>query len=396
MANFPVKPLTREHSDFFNAIRALAAFVVLISHLLSIYLLPRYGLTIASELCFFTIPAYAVAIFFILSGFFITYSALNITKDNQGRFSSRQFLLNRLTRLYPPLILSLILIAVIFLFFNHGFENSYSYIPRDAKFSLLNTLSLNLKNYLPNFFFLQGVFVGKDSLAMNRALWTLSYEFWYYIIFMLGTVMVINKRYRSSVILLLILLGALIYRNQFRFLWLFIIWLSGVFLALQYNSSKLLQAEYKKVALFILIILGLIVMMVYQKNDAFYLIAYLTNTALFIQVCLSLMIMLLISLALRLKLDFKNKYYLSLSRSANYSYTLYVIHYPIILFLFRYTWPYIQHWSMITILAVMAIDGLVIIYISKKCAIILENKKLFRRMLSRLFNKGDKALCETN
>jgi len=174
-------------SSHLDLMRGLAAIAVLVSHLRNIFfvdyaelLSSRKGALVA--IVYFTtdLGHQAVIIFFVLSGFLIAGSVIKSTVDS--RWSWRSYLIKRGSRLYvvliPALVLGLILDRTgmalsgrgiyVGQFHNHVIE--FSVADRSSILTLIG-----------NALFLQDVFV--KPFGSNAALWSLSYEFWYYILF---------------------------------------------------------------------------------------------------------------------------------------------------------------------------------------------------------------------
>ncbi len=352
-----------------------------------IYLYPLYGFKGLFGFFILAFPPYALMALAIISGFLITYSSLNLIHKNNSRLPIKEFLFKRFIRLYPALLFSVCLMIISFLIISHFCITCiYHYTPPGAKFSLLQSLSIVPKNYLASLAFLQGIFIGPDAPTMNLPLWTLSYEFWYYILFMFITLIFVNKRYIIGSGLLTLLLAYMLVFHQFHFLFLSIVWLSGVILALSYASNRLFSNEYKPI--FFLLLTALIMICIASLvTFGHYILIPISNHSFFVQTCFALILTLLLSMFLHLNIPLKKRFFKRLAGCANFSYTLYMMHYPLLLLSFHFTWGYIQHWPTLAIVFVMLIYSLIIIYFCKKCAIVLENKTLYRNVLSRIFNQ---------
>lgn len=121
---------------------------------------------------------YSVMIFFVLSGFLVGRIALRGRMD--GEFSWRDYSTNRLTRLWVVLIPALLIGAIwdhigIHLF---GTAGIYGGLAKHGD-EVLPHLSASIM--LGNVFFLQGILT--RTFGSNGPLWSLSYEFWYYVLF---------------------------------------------------------------------------------------------------------------------------------------------------------------------------------------------------------------------
>jgi peptidoglycan/LPS O-acetylase OafA/YrhL len=138
----------------------------------------------------------AVIVFFVLSGYFIGTSVCDSL--DARRWSWRTYLVNRLTRLQLVLLPALVLGAV--------WDQLGMRLPQAASFYYGGLYkyywpSVALRSTVPvffgNLFFLQSVV--SPVFGSNGPLWSLSYEFWYYILFpalMLAAVSWIGARHR--------------------------------------------------------------------------------------------------------------------------------------------------------------------------------------------------------
>jgi peptidoglycan/LPS O-acetylase OafA/YrhL len=159
-------------SIYLDLIRGISAILVVMEHLGS-RLFVGYGNVENQNL--FVMFLYllnilggpAVIIFFVLSGLFISRSILKTVYEN--KWSWKSYLINRLSRLlvvlFPALILTFVLDSIAATYFEYdGYDNLFN----------------NLKVFIGNLFFLQNIFVG--VYGSNAPLWSLNYEFWYYML----------------------------------------------------------------------------------------------------------------------------------------------------------------------------------------------------------------------
>lgn len=169
-----------------DMMRGLAAVVVLLSHLRHLFLVDysmlssnRRGPALALVYFLTALGHQAVIIFFVLSGFLIAGSVIKAALD--GSWSWQLYLINRTSRLYVVLIPALFLglsldrigIALggsIYSGHLHNHVIEFSVIHRSGWLDLVG-----------NALFLQDIWV--RPFGSNAALWSLSYEFWYYLIF---------------------------------------------------------------------------------------------------------------------------------------------------------------------------------------------------------------------
>ncbi len=144
-----------------NAIRMAAAAAVLVSHAWPITLAladPLFGLTGQTG------GNFAVAVFFGLSG-------LLIARSFDRRRHLAHFILARLLRIYPALVLVLLITVIAGVFLTHLPTNDYASDPSTWRY-----IPHNLRLYFPQYA-LPGVFADNPyGSAINGSLWTLFYE----------------------------------------------------------------------------------------------------------------------------------------------------------------------------------------------------------------------------
>ena len=154
-----------------NLIRFLAAFSVLISHSFPLAM----GTGTPEPLFSYTgmtLGEVAVDIFFIISGFLVTGS-LMLRKD------SVEFILSRILRIYPALII----VTLITVF---GLGGMFTSIPLDIYLTDNQTLRYVYKNITMitgGAYYLPGVFINNPfPYSVNGSLWTLAWELNMYVI----------------------------------------------------------------------------------------------------------------------------------------------------------------------------------------------------------------------
>jgi peptidoglycan/LPS O-acetylase OafA/YrhL len=173
---------TSVHLDF---IRGVSAIAVLLYHLRGLFFVdfPLLANKSLVSVGLYAVTGYghqAVMVFFVLSGYFIGASVMDSV--GKRKWAWPVYLINRLTRLQLVLFPALILGAV--------WDQIGMRIPQAASlyygglykfYGPSVALRSTIPVFLGNLFFLQS-FVS-PSFGSNGPLWSLSYEFWYYILF---------------------------------------------------------------------------------------------------------------------------------------------------------------------------------------------------------------------
>lgn len=93
--------------------RGFAALVVFFAHVVQVHWLRFNGLGSVEHAVSSALSTYAVIAFFVLSGFLVTHSLESNVRRNGG-LSLAQYAASRLARIYPPLLLAVVLCVIIF------------------------------------------------------------------------------------------------------------------------------------------------------------------------------------------------------------------------------------------------------------------------------------------
>lgn len=196
------KPVTG--LSFLDGLRGLAAFMVLMGH--ARWLLwegysegylkhpQQYSFTgklFVYFLSMFRFGHQSVLFFFVLSGFVIHLKyARSLKNEPQTFFDLPDYLLRRIRRIYPPFIFILVFTWLLDYL---GSTLGYSIYSAATPNALINSNVCNnhsLVNLAGNLFFLQNSLVG--IWGTNGPLWSLKYEWWFYIVYPL--LFLINRK----------------------------------------------------------------------------------------------------------------------------------------------------------------------------------------------------------
>jgi peptidoglycan/LPS O-acetylase OafA/YrhL len=171
-------------------------------------------------------PAHeAVIVFFVLSGVLVGGSVLR--EHGARTFSWGQYLLKRLSRLLTVLVPALLIGFVI--------DSTTKYVllqypPRlTMRLGELSHVHLDWKTFLGNLFFLQTLDRTRiPSFGTNAALWSLAFEFWYYLLFplMIGALLLRSRRRQFIYGTLSVAVACFLWRDP---LTRFPVWLLGAF-----------------------------------------------------------------------------------------------------------------------------------------------------------------------
>lgn len=350
------------YSLHLDLIRGLAALVVLYGHLQLV--VKGHGssalagqalnqtLSIAKNPAVrLEMPHAAVLVFFVLSGYLVGGSVLRDLKRN--RFTWEQYSLRRLVRLWtvliPALLIGTVLDTVTRVFFSatNFFKTCYF---TDQLHALPTAL-----NFLRYLFFMQTVErFPAPRFGTNGALWSLSSEFWYYVLFPLLAIALLSSRVaRPMRIVFAILAAFLLWFVGLRIGLAFPIWLLG---ACIYLVPARIPARFQTAVNLSLVIQFLAVVLVLRAIPAMPIVADGLVGVSF--TCL------LYGLLHRVGPTRKSIY----SRLAHCislpSYTLYACHVPIVVLLAALIQAWFPNLFRHSSLASMLIGSIVLVYVA--------------------------------
>lgn len=222
-----------------EAIRGLASIYVVIYHLflIGVFITPYSVIN-----NFFRFGQEAVILFFVLSGFVIKYSQEKTSDKSFKTYFEKRFL-----RIYIPLIL--VFIANFLLF---SWQENY-------------WQSINWGNLVGNIFMFQDVDGLKPNVLVspflgNSPLWSLSYEWWFYMIFFI--LFKLNNKVSTKLVYVLGILSAIsyIFYPNFinRILMYLVIWWGGLEIADLYLKQEQISIYNLRAYLLVLLVLTLI------------------------------------------------------------------------------------------------------------------------------------------
>lgn len=172
-------PITRALSYRLDALRALAAFLVVAGHVTAAVFpqSPKDGAT-ALFVAATGLGHHAVVIFFVLSGFLVGRKAIEAFV--LGRSSGLPYAIDRITRIYVVLLPALIVGAAL--------DSSLLYFLGGAADDCCRYVAgrLTVANFIGNLLGLQTVAV--EVFGSNGPLWSMANEIWYYLLFPLALV----------------------------------------------------------------------------------------------------------------------------------------------------------------------------------------------------------------
>lgn len=317
------RPIQSEVSAQINSIRGISALIVLFAHCNQIIISPAHHELYA---IFGIIAQSSVMVFFVLSGFLIGKSLTRNASSENG-FSLARYTIDRANRILPPLIFATVILLILFFFAPYAFStDSNNFIPA-GEFMALTGLDLDATSIAGSLLFLNGFFT--QNISANAPLWSLSFEVWYYI---LAGIMFF---YRGAMrfIIFAAIMCALGLMNK-AFVIYSAVWFSGLAICVLHNNNY----YYKNASSIVCSIFGLSAIAL----ASYYIYTFPDLTSpkqingklivmynLFFGVSASAIFFKLVNGSIKIRPI--------LSGSSEFSYTLYVIHFPILLFIYGAT-----------------------------------------------------------
>lgn len=313
--------MNKPYFNNLNVYRGIAALLVFIGHLRNAYFKEYADIEDNNYLIDFfyfitSLGHAAVIIFFVLSGFIIT----NLIFKDWDSFSFSEYAINRLVRLWvvliPSLIFALIVYYLLSIYSPEIIQGNYRNIINSGPSSVNNKISIF--QILGNIFFLQEILV--ETFTINGPLWSLSYEFWYYILFpvLLFNLEIFKNNISKTKVLYFFIILVLI---PFKILLYFIIWLLD---SLVYLLRKV-QIKYLKINVILSLVIFFLSLINYKLK-----IFEMKNFYQDFVIAIGFSYFLLVTLNLNIRI-FKIRIFHQLSKI---SYSLYLFHFPMVLILF--------------------------------------------------------------
>ncbi|QJX80238.1 acyltransferase family protein (plasmid) [Priestia megaterium] len=284
-------------SYILDLLRFISAFVVFLYHF------------------HFNLPGYqAVMVFFVLSGYFISTSVIKSIKE--GTWSWKIYLIKRCVRLWIVLIPALVLTYVWAIIQVHFFGSTPLFYG-----------VLNIKTLLGNLLFTQDILV--KQYGLNGPLWSLTYEFWYYILFPCALLIFYSKRRKTKLFYFIGVMGIGLFVGKQIMLY-FVIWLLGALIAIV-KPFAFKKSSVNYFVLFILMaVAGASTKGLYTFYDAqtSWMNPYFVPD-LSVGIAFALLIYWVINL---FGAENSNGQLFISKELAGFSYTLYLVHYPLLYF----------------------------------------------------------------
>jgi len=302
-------------------VRGIAALAVMIGHLRNLFFVDFSEAAGNSNLpikILYFVTGFgheAVMVFFVLSGFLVGGSVIRGRMED--RWSWSLYLINRLTRLWVVLIPALILGSIwdhsgIHIFGVAGIYGGHAQA-NVGRVPVLPRLSASVM--IGNALFVQTIFT--PTFGSNGPLWSLSNEFWYYLLFPLMVLAYPLRKFDWSTVLYACAWLIIVFAIGWPICLYFLIWLLGA--AINFAPERPARLAKAGVVIASVALLSVLAAIRFQTGDLRY------WQDLLVGVAATALIFALLRIAARSK---SGPYSRAAGRLAGISYTLYLVHLP--------------------------------------------------------------------
>lgn len=360
----------------YDILRGIAALTVLFAHVIQVYIRRLY---IGDEIIFDisgTLASHAVIIFFLLSGYLITASIIGNSKYNE-KFDYIGYLKARVIRIYPPLIGAILLVLCCWALI-HGLN-----LPGKIHYGIsTDTLVVRDSFILTPRDILLALAMRNGMLQVNGPLWSLSLEFILYIIAMFVTLAITAKILMARLVWMMVAIFVFAYGMKLNtnFSFFALVWLGGSLSAIVISMGKLDNVTIHGRFLFIIVVVSLfVVAIVNPKLISIQNVYPISNTIIRILFCFFyLYLMFMTNILDGIKSEI-------LIKSGSYSYSLYIIHFPILLLIYSIT----QNWmggDFYRTLLISCLAVITTVIVASVFSRYFENKSIFKPWVCSAFN----------
>lgn len=319
------QPVSNDQSIRLDSLRGLSALLVAAAHAFQVFVAPvdhtLYGA------CGLLAQA-AVMVFFVLSGFLITKS---ITRRYAAGFSASRYAADRANRIVPPLIVSLAICLALWWLAPFVFSTGTREFMQASTFMARPRFEVDALSLAGSLLFLNG-FITKN-ISANAPLWSLPFEVWYYV----AAGLIAHYRGSLGAIAAIVLIACLGAMNKFFALYS-LVWFAGSFVCIAHNNGYTLRRAIPAAGI------AFSIFAIFIGGYYLYTFASFDSPAqinMKVVAIYNLSIGLSFSCFLLLLLQGRARSTVVLSGTSAFSYTLYVIHFPVLIFLYGALQPYV-------------------------------------------------------
>ena len=335
MTPVPPEHKSPKFSAALDLVRGIASCLVLAAHILQLFLYPFLPKGAVLSSVSNHLAVFSVLIFFVLSGYLITGSLIQNYRRN-GEIDEWQFLRARIERIVPPFLAAILLTlcaAVVIRWL--GMPAVEPSLRAGVHVSIGLAGQLKAKAVIPTALLSNGLIPGSSTIPCNLALWSLSIEVWLYVIALMVAVAITrigtNDGRQTAIVALAII--TLCLSGNARFWECAIYWGLGSLFAAVKSVPSLRRT----------IRMALAVLMVAGAAEALIFFAKIWPLERYLPTLIPVKMAILIAMTglFQMLVPRIPDVVLKLGKKlAASSYTLYILHFPVLLLIFALTWEH--------------------------------------------------------
>jgi peptidoglycan/LPS O-acetylase OafA/YrhL len=368
-----------EHFAGLDLVRGGASCVVFAAHVMQLFLYPFLPKQSALPSITNHLAVFSVLVFFVLSGYLITGSLIQNYRRN-GAINELQFLRARMQRILPPFLAAMVLtLMVVASVRSVGMPKLEPLTGAGVHVSIPLASRLEFMAVMPTALLSNGLIPRSSTIPANLALWSLSIEVWLYGIALLAAMILSGRdsrtgRYTATVALAMVLLCL---AGNSRFYECAVYWaLGAIFACMAYVEGL---RKLFRLILIIVLAAGAIEAAIFWPK------IWPLERYIAVLIPVKLAILIAGTVLFRSVSPFIPRIVLVMGRKlASSSYTLYILHFPVLIFLFALLWDEYAPLPMTNKLAVLIISSIAVWTACHAAAQYLENKARWERVISKL------------
>ncbi len=361
------------HHRKFDTLRGVAALVVFLSHVYELYWQRLLGEAAPLSRFWATAGRHAVLVFFLLSGYLIMLSIHDNARRNAG-FSAPEYLASRIARIHPPLVGALGIMALVWLAIHLGD------LPGKTDYGLPGDLYVMRPRYdIPLSRIATSLLMLGGLTGPNPVLWSLYFEFQLYVLALLVTLGLTahGGALRGACLVAAALGIAVLTAHDAAFLFYALVWLIGAAAALgTLRGGAAIERRLRAPALGLACVLAALGIL---QPGALAATGAHPDYAAQLAFCVPYAYLIFFFPGLDGILP------APLARTGDFSYSLYVVHFPLLFLLLSLGQDWMQH-SYARTAALSALAVAAIVPLAYAFARVFERPKKFRAALLAAFD----------
>ncbi|OCQ20172.1 hypothetical protein A7985_17215 [Pseudoalteromonas luteoviolacea] len=363
-----MKKIDQKVCDLSDWFRGIGCMYISFAHLLQAFYVPINGVDTFFSIFSYDIGEILIMIFFVISGVFIMNSILDNIERFDG-FHSRLFIASRVDRVYPPLLFALTLSVGVYFFCAYFQITDLG--GGNFPFPILREhVSFDFKNYVFTFLLLNEVIKGIETIGNNGPLWSVALEFNIYMLACAAIMFAVNRNVYAGLIAILFLMYQIYSYNTQYFIHL-ACWIMGAVSCLHLRGLIKINRS--------LLGWGLLLCCLYLVGHYGYLIPEGRAVVTLFELTRITLIFMLICIFI--KSLYLPSWLWCFKGYAYFSYTLYLVHFPIYLLAFSLIGESFMEFSLLLKIVSASLLYAFTVMLSAYLARRLESVSYFRKMV---------------